>query len=285
MAVFIPYDNQRGYDKFERFVMAGVCFDSAEYSRRLQLGEDVSDLQKIAHSLLKASSAAVKSRNDQVTAKAFSDARKRQENEDFEQIVGLRNGRSVSANVDDLLLLPDVDDDDVAVVDGDNYDGLNGDGLDGCGGLSCSVENTRRPNASSLGAQPTAHGNVASRVERRVLLEERLAKSAAKDPDGDRYFGPGEKPKKARHQDAQERMDDLMEGMVGEGSLMSQAIKDLTSGRAADNPTMMKEKEFGMISENMKKLLDVKAKLVALSMDTSSIDVLIQKKLAELSAH
>jgi hypothetical protein len=233
---------------------------------------------------LKASSAAVKSRNDQVAAKAFSDARKRQENEDFEQIVGLRNGRSVSANVDDLLL-PDVDDDDVAVVNGDNYDGLNGDGLDGCGGLSCSVENTRRPNASSLGAQPTAHGNVASRVERRVLLEERLAKSAAKDPDGDRYFGPGEKPKKARHQDAQERMDDLMEGMVGEGSLMSQAIKDLTSGRAADNPTMMKEKEFGMISENMKKLLDVKAKLVALSMDTSSIDVLIQKKLAELSAH
>jgi hypothetical protein len=285
MAVFIPYDNQRGYDKFERFVMAGVCFDSAEYSRRLQLGEDVSDLQKIAHSLLKASSAAVKSRNDQVTAKAFSDARKHQENEDFEQIVGLRNGRSVSANVDDLLLLPDVDDDDVAVVDGDNYDGLNGDGLDGCGGLSCSVENTRRPNASSLGAQPTAHGNVASRVERRVLLEERLAKSAAKDPDGDRWFGPGEKPKKARHQDAQERMDDQMEGMVGEGSLMRQAIKDLTSGRAADNPTMMKEKEFGIISENMKKLLDVKAKLVALSMDTSSIDVLIQKKLAELSTH
>ena len=89
-----------------------------------------------------------------------------------------------------------------------------------------------------------------------------------------------------RHQDAHERMDDLvMEGMVGEGSLMRQAIIDLTSGRLADNPTMMKEKEFGIISENTKKLLDVKAKLVALSMDTSSIDVLIQKKLAELSTH
>ena len=69
-------------------------------------------------------------------------------------------------------------------------------------------------------------------------------------------------------------MDDLMEGMVGEGSLMRQAIKDLTSGRATDNPTMMKEKEFGIISENMKKLLDVKAKLVALSMDTSSVDII-----------
>jgi hypothetical protein len=263
--------------------MAGVHCDSAEYSRRLQLGEDVSDLQKIAHSLLEASSAAVKSRNDQVAAKAFFDARKHQENKDFEQIVDLRNGRSISANVDDLLV-PDVDGDDVD-VDGDNFDGLNGEeGLDGSG-LSGSKENARCPNASPLGAQPTAHGNVASCVERRVLLEQRLAKSAAKDPDGDRWFGPGKKPKKARHQDAQERMDNLMEGMVGEGSLMRQAIKDLTSGCAADNPTMTKEKELGMISKNMKKLLDVKAKLVALSMDTSSINALIQKKLAELSAH
>ena len=108
----------------------------------------------------------------------------------------------------------------------------------------------------------------------------------AKDPDGDHWFGPGKKPKKARHQDAQERMDNLMEGMVGEGSLMRQAIKDLTSGcAAADNPTMMKEKEFGIISENMKKLLDVKVKLVALSMDTSDTNTLIQKKLADLASH
>ncbi len=262
--------------------MAGVRYDDAEYSRRLQLGEDVSDLQKIAHSLLDASSAAVKSRNDQVAAKAFFDARKRQENEDFEQVVGLRNGRSVSADVGDLLV--SVGNDDDVDVNGDECDGLDSDVLDGSG-LSGSEKNARRPNASLLGAQPTARVNVASRVEKRVLLEQRLAKSVAKDPDGDCWFGPGEKSKKARHQDAQERMDDLMEGMVGEGSLMSQAIKDLTSGRAADNPTMMKEKEFGMISENMKKLLDVKAKLVALSMDTSSIDVLIQKKLAELSSH
>jgi hypothetical protein len=209
-------------------------------------------------------------------AKAIADARKRQEKEDFKQVVGLRNGRSVSANVDDLL---DRDDDDVDVL-GDDEDGLNGDDLDG------SKENARRLCASSLGAQPTARGNVASRVEKRVLLEQRLAKSVAKDPDGDCWFGPGTKPKKTRHQDTQERMDNLMEGMVGEGSLMRQAIKDLTSGRAAaDNPTMMKEKEFVMISENMKKLLDVKAKLVALSMGTSNVDVLIQKKLAELASH
>ncbi len=48
---------------------------------------------------------------------------------------------------------------------------------------------------------------------------------------------------------------------------------------------MMKEKEFGIISKNMKKLLVVKAKLVALSMETSDVGVLIQKKLAELASH
>ncbi len=67
----------------------------------------------------------------------------------------MRNGCWVSANVDNLL---DGDDDDVDVV-GDDEDGLNRDGLDG------SEENARRPHASSLGDQPTARGNVGSRVE------------------------------------------------------------------------------------------------------------------------
>jgi hypothetical protein len=154
MAAFIPYDNQQGHDKFERFVMTGIPHDSAEYSHKLQSGENATDVQKIAHSLQDASSAAAKARNDHVAAKAIADARKHQENEDFEQVVGLRIGRSVSANVDDLL---EGDNDDVDVL-GDNEDGLNGNGLDG------SNKNARRPCTSSLGAQPTARGNVASRV-------------------------------------------------------------------------------------------------------------------------
>jgi hypothetical protein len=60
MAAFIPYNNQQGHDKFERFVMAGIHHDSAEYSRRLQLGEDATEVQKIAHSLQDAGSAATK---------------------------------------------------------------------------------------------------------------------------------------------------------------------------------------------------------------------------------
>jgi hypothetical protein len=67
--------------------------------------------------------------------------------------------------------------------------------------------------------------------------------------------------------------------------IMRQVIKDQTAGRAADEPTMMKEKGFGIISNNMQKLLEVKAKLVALNIDTSDVDALIQKKLAKLTSH
>jgi hypothetical protein len=80
-------------------------------------------------------------------------------------------------------------------------------------------------------------------------------------------------------------MDSLMEGMVGEGSLMREAIKGLTLGCMADNPAMVKEKEFGIISKNMNKLFEVKAKLITLSMDTSDINVLIKNKLDELASY
>ena len=82
-----------------------------------------------------------------------------------------------------------------------------------------------------MGAQLTAcgdrGGDVGSRLAKRALLEQSLAESAAKNSDGDRWFDKGEKKKKARHQDTQERMDSLMDGMVGEGSLMREAIRGL----------------------------------------------------------
>ncbi len=152
-------------------------------------------------------------------------------------------------------------------------------------GANAQANSIQRWRVSSLGAQPTARGGgVGGRTTKRVLLEQSLADSAAKNPDGDLWFAKGEIKKKPRHQDAQKRMDSLMEGMAGEGNFMREALKCLTAGRTADNPTMVKEKEFGMISENMNKLLEVKAKLVALSMDTSDIDSLIKKKLDELAS-
>ena len=90
MAAFLPYENQRGHDRFEKFVMAGVHQDSEEYRRRTQAGDNPTDLQSVAHSLQEESRAAEKTQRDQVLSKALADARKRQENEEYEGIAGLR---------------------------------------------------------------------------------------------------------------------------------------------------------------------------------------------------
>ena len=282
MAAFIPYEAQRGHDKFEKFVMAGVRQDSEEFRRRTQLGDEPTDLQSTAHSLDEESSEAENTQREQALSKALADARRRQENEDFEEIAGLRPaGHMTTAEDVEVVDVSRSEDegDDVAMVE----DGLDGSGLSGANAQQANPIQRRR--ASSLGAQPTARGGgVGDRTTKRVLLEQSLADSAAKNPDGDRWFAKGEMKKKPRHQDAQERMDCLMEGMAGEGNFMREALKGLTAGRTADNPTMVKEKEFGMVSENLNKLLEVKAKLVALSMDTSDIDSLIKKKLDELAS-
>ncbi len=89
MAAFIPYETQRGHDKFEKFVMAGVCQDSKEFRRRTQLGDKPTNLQSTAHSLEKESSAAENTQREQALSKALADARRRQENEDFEEIAGV----------------------------------------------------------------------------------------------------------------------------------------------------------------------------------------------------
>ncbi len=88
-------------------------------------------LQRAAHLLCDASSAAAKDRDDQVAAKVLADTRRHQENKDFEQLVGLRNGCSVSTNVKDVIEF-DEDNHEVAIiVEGDDFDGLDGGHLDG----------------------------------------------------------------------------------------------------------------------------------------------------------
>jgi hypothetical protein len=253
MAAYIPYQNQRGHNKFEKFVMAGIHLDNAEYSRMLEMGVETMDLQRAAHLLHDASSAAAKDREDQVVAKVLADARRHQKNKGFKQVVGLCNGSSVSTNVEDVIESDKNDDEVAIIIEGDDCDGLDGDDLDGSG-LSGGYgnENARCLRATYLAAQPSAcglrGGYVARCVAKRVLLEQTIANSVAKKPDGNHWFGKGKKPKKAQHQDTQERMDNLIEEMVGEGSLMRQAIKDLTARHADDNPMMTKEKETSLSS-------------------------------------
>ena len=194
MAAFIPYENQRGHDRFEKFVMAGVHQDSEEYRRRTQLGDQPTDLQSTAHSLDKESSAAENTQREQALSKALADARRRQENEDFEEIAGLRPaGHMTTAEDVEVVDVSRSEDegDDVAMV----KDGLDGSGLSGANAQQANPIQRRR--ASSLGAQPTAcGGGVGSRTTKRFLLEQSLTDSAAKNPDGDRWFAKGEMKKK-----------------------------------------------------------------------------------------
>ncbi len=174
--------------------MAGVHHDSNEYIRMTKLGEEPTNLQSLAHSIQEASSTAAKDKSEQAFNKALADARRRQEKEEFKAIAGLRLGRSVStANVDDLVI-SDGKDDNVVVVG----DGLDSSGLSGGGEQENS---TQRPRTSSLGAQPTARGgrgrDVGSPMSKRALLQQSLANSAAKNPDGNCWFDKGKKPKKA----------------------------------------------------------------------------------------
>jgi hypothetical protein len=185
MAAFIPYENQRGHGRFEKFVMAGVHQDSKEFRRRTQLGDQPTDLQSTAHSLLEESSAAENTQREQALSKALADARKRQENEDFEEIAGLRPAGYMittgDVEVEDVSSSEDRGD-GVVVVEG----GLDGSGLSGANAQANPIQRRR---ASSLGAQPTARGGgVGGRTTKRVLLKQSLADSAAKNPDGDRWF-------------------------------------------------------------------------------------------------
>jgi len=89
--------------------MAGVRQDSEDYSRRTQLGEEPTDLQSVAHSIQEESSAAEKTQRDQALNKSLADARRRQENEEYEGIAGLRPGRRISTG--------DVEVEDISIGD------------------------------------------------------------------------------------------------------------------------------------------------------------------------
>ena len=143
--------------------------------RRTQLGDTQTDLQSAAHSLQEEISAAEKTQCEQAVNKALADARRRQENEDFEGIAGLHPaGRRITTGDVEVEDASSEDEgDDVVVVE----DGLDGSGLFGADAQANSIQ---CPRTSSLGAQPTARGGgVGGRTTKRVLLEQSLADSAA----------------------------------------------------------------------------------------------------------
>ena len=165
----------------------------------------------------------------------LADVRRHQENKDFEQVVGLRNGHSISTDIKKVIESGKDAAEIAKIIERDGYEGLDGDDLDSSG-LSGGNgnENGRRPCTTFLVAQPSARGlrggDIARHVAKRVLLEQTIANSAAKKLDGDHWFDKGKKPKKAQHYGAQERMDDLMEGMDGDHETGHQRPNSWTRG-------------------------------------------------------
>ena len=153
--------------------MAGVHHNSEEYSRKTQLEEEPTNLERVAHTIQRESNAATKEISHQAVRNAITNARICQENEDFGGIVRLCLGcESVEEVVNSDR------DDDVVVFGGDDAAGKLGN-------------NTQCARASSLGAQLTARGDRGGDVGRclakRALLEQSLAESAAKNSDGDNH--------------------------------------------------------------------------------------------------
>ena len=111
-------------------------------------------------------------------------------------------------------------------------------------------------------------------------LEREQAASAASGAAVPRKFAPGEAKKNKRNDDAQERMDNLLGGMMDEANLMADAIKSLT-GVNAESPARKKQRQLTSITANIKLLYEEKKMIVDLGMETEDVDEQIRKLVNE----
>jgi hypothetical protein len=110
----------------------------------------------------------------------------------------------------------------------------------------------------------------------RVVLEQSIAFSAAGGISAPSQFVPGELAKKCRHVDAQDRMDDLVNGMMSEAGLMAEAIRSI-SAPTPESPTKKRQRQITSIMENLKLLYQEKKMLIDLEMPTTDVDTQIRK--------
>jgi hypothetical protein len=116
----------------------------------------------------------------------------------------------------------------------------------------------------------------------RVVLKQGTASSAAGGISAPSQFTPGELAKKSRHVDAQDRMDNLVNGMMSEAGLMAEAIKSI-SAPTAESPTKKRQRQIASITENLKLLYQEKKMLIDLEMPTTNVDTQIRKLTNERS--
>jgi hypothetical protein len=128
--------------------------------------------------------------------------------------------------------------------------------------------------------EQTLSSRAATDRESTARLERGLASSAAGGASVPRKFAPGELQKKRRHVDAQERMDELVGGMVNEAGLMADAIKSITAVNA-ESPGRKKQRQLTSITANIKLLYEEKKMIVDLGMETEDVDEQIRKLVNE----
>lgn len=114
-------------------------------------------------------------------------------------------------------------------------------------------------------------------------LEREQAASAASGAAVPRKFAPGEAKKNKRNDDAQERMDNLLGGMMDEANLMADAIKSITSGNA-ESPTKKRQRQINSITANLAMLYQEKKMLIDMGLPTDDVDEQIKKLSQERSS-
>ena len=115
-----------------------------------------------------------------------------------------------------------------------------------------------------------------SNTSRAAAEEARIAESAASGVEVTTY-GVGEKPKKKRHEDPQDRIDALAVSMEKDSAMMSNAmnsiISNFSAGRGnAESPRTKKARHYTSICKRIALLTQEKARFVALGMDTTDAD-------------
>ena len=114
-------------------------------------------------------------------------------------------------------------------------------------------------------------------------LEREQAASAASGAAVPRKFAPGEAKKNKRNDDAQERMDNLLGGMMDEANLMADAIKSITSGNA-ESPTKERQRQINSVTANLAMLYQEKKMLIDMGLPTDDVDEQIKKLSQERSS-
>ena len=101
MALFLPYSNEKGWIKFEKFVLSGMNFDNAEYLRKVSSGarNKIDHLEECAHQIVEVIEESVLHLGEEQLAAAERASELHYNNEAAEFVMGLWANPAAANNV------------------------------------------------------------------------------------------------------------------------------------------------------------------------------------------